>query len=98
MQMDSGFFKIWDNIDRYRKQDFVRSTKGLRMHELRGRIRQLVANELHSHLITLIALFLDSPDLQSKYKDKPEQWKAFRKHAIWMIRSLTNPDEGMKYQ
>ena len=41
---------------------------------------------------------MDSPDLQSKYKDKPEQLKAFREHAIWMRTFITNPDEGMKYK
>ena len=84
--MDNGFIKVWKRIDKCRIVDFVMSTKGLRMHELRGRMRQLVANELHSQLITLIALFLDSPDLQSKYNDKPEQWKALREHMYTFVR------------
>ena len=96
--MHSGFIKVWESTAKDRIADFIMSTKGFPSTELKDRMRQFISNEFHSRLTHLIALFLDSPDLQSKYDDKPEQLKAFREHAIWMITFLTNPDEGMKCQ
>ena len=96
--MGSGFIKLWENSTGGRRSAFVRSTKGLNGTKLQGRIRDFVSNEFYSQLATLIALFLDTPDLQSKYKDKPEQLKAFREHAICMRTFITKPDEDMKYK
>ena len=61
-------------------------------------MREFVSNEFYSQLASLLALFLDSEDLQSKYKDKPEHLKALREHAIWIRKFITNPDVGMKYK
>ena len=94
-KLDSGGTKVWKSTAKDRIADFIRSTKGFPITELKDRMRQFVSNEFMSQLTNLLTLFLDSADLQSKYNDKPEQLEAFREHAIWMITFLTNPDEGM---
>ena len=98
--MDSVFIKVWENIRRGRKSDFVRSTKGFTKAELKGRMSQFISNELKSMLTNFAGLFLDLLDLKSTYKDKPEQLEALRAHTNKFVRIVNGYGlfEDMQYQ
>ena len=47
---------------------------------------QFISNELPSMLTTFAGLWMDSPDIKSKYKDKPEELEAVRAHTNKFVR------------
>ena len=49
-------------------------------------MKKFVTKELPSMLTTFAGLWMDSPDLKSKYKNKPEQWKALRELTYKFVR------------
>ena len=61
---------------------------------------QFISNELQSMLTTFAGLWMDSPDIKAKYKDKPEQLEAVRAHANKFVRLVNgwNLFEDMQYQ
>ena len=61
----------WDNMDRDKKADFIRSCRGLAGPTIRGLLRQFLYNEIQLRL-PFESKFLDSPDLQSRSKEKPD--------------------------
>ena len=87
---DGRYIKVWDQIDTDRKLEFIRSLRALNpcmpLHELTPLMAQFFSNELSSMLTTFAGLFLDLPDLKSKYKDKPEELEAVRAHTNKFVR------------
>jgi len=71
----------WDNMDRTKKVALIREARGLTGPKVKNLLRQYITKELQSQLTSLAGLFLDSPDLRSKYQSKPKQFKALRKNA-----------------
>ena len=84
--MQGSVSKVWDKIDKNKRMNFIRSRKGLMGAKLKGAMDEFVTKEFPSMLTTVAGLWMDSPDLTSKYKNKPEQWKALREHTYQFIR------------
>ena len=61
---------------------------------------QFISNELPSMLTTFAGLWMDSPDIKSKYKDKPEQLEAVCAHTNKFVRLVNgwNLFEDVQYQ
>ena len=78
--------KVWHKIDCAKRNAFISSCKGKNGAELKGAVNEFVTKEIPSMLTTVAGLWMDSPDLQSKYNDKPEQWKALREHMYTFVR------------
>ena len=78
--------KVWEKMGKDRRADFIRSVKdrqkSLSPYELTGLMAQFISNELPSMLTTFAGLWMDSPDLKSKYKNKPEQWQPPAQHSL----------------
>ena len=84
--MQGSVSKVWDKIDKNTRMNFIRSCKGLKGPKLKGALNEFVTKEIPSMLTTVAGLWMDSPDLQSKYNDKHEQWKALREHMYTCVR------------
>ena len=78
--------KVWHKIDKNKRLAFIRSCKGLKGAELTGAMEEFVSKEGPSRLTALAGLWMDWPDLKSKYEDKPEQWEALREHTYKILR------------
>ena len=77
---------VWHTIHKSKRSAFIRSCKGLKGPKLKGALNEFLTKEIPSMLTTVAGLWMDSPDLQSKYNDKPEQWKALREHMYTFVR------------
>ena len=84
--MDSWSSEVWYKIAIHRRVAFIRSCKGLKGAKLKGAVKEFVTKEFPSVLTTFAGLWMNMPDLKSKYEDKPEQWKAFREHTYKTLR------------
>ena len=70
-RVDQWIVNAWNNTDKDNKADFIRSCRGLAGPTIRGLLRQFLYNEIQLRL-PFESKFLDSPDLQSRSKEKPD--------------------------
>ena len=76
--MDKGSIGVWDDMEKEKTNDFIMSAQDLKGNALKAKLQTYLSQELESKLtISLIGTgeFKDSPDLQKKSRDKPEQLK-----------------------
>ena len=78
--------KVWHKIDMNRRYAVIRSCKGLKGPKLKDALNEFLTKEIPSLLTTVAGQWMDSPDLTSMYKNKPEQWKALREHTYKFVR------------
>ena len=83
--MNSWSTQVWHAIKTDQKLAFIRSCRGLNGANVKGRMKKFVIIAVPSTLTTFAGLWMDSPDLKSKYKNKPEQWKALREHTYQFV-------------
>ena len=77
--MDNGSIGVWDDMEKEKINDFIMSIpRDLKGKPLKAKLQTYLSQELESKFsISIIGTgeFMDSPDLQKKYRDKPEQLK-----------------------
>ena len=84
--MDRVSIKVWDRIEKHKRAAFIRSCRGLNAAKLKGRMKKFAIKEVPSVLTTFAGLWMNTPDLKSKYKDKPEELEAVRAHTNKFVR------------
>ena len=76
--MGRGSIGVWDDMEKEKRNEFIMSAQDLKGKALKAKLQTYLSQELESKVtISVIGTgeFKDSPDLQKKYRDKPEQLK-----------------------
>ena len=91
--MDHSSVDAWNNLNKEKQVEFMKSVRDLTPSNLRVRLRQYVEDEIEcreSISLRGTGRFLDSPDLADKYTNKPNLLKAIRANA----RTIPCPEDG----